>query len=558
MTSLPVNSFGSGSSGQLPPDGSLFNQLFGIESGSSSGVNLPYPFYKLVEEIETNLGLSINSDPNRMAAALFPVSQCAHRNANRQDHFLSPRLVVGVVNEDRSGKRDSSLFLKDRLFIGHDIGSDRFEIISYNPLEGKFDFQQVSGYSAESTPQISSPQQTNCTACHQNHGPIFPLSPWSTTDNNPDLFKRMALVRGIPEADIPQYSPNRISALDQSIGASDSFSLVQTFWRQSCGHSNHEKTRQCRAGLFESILQNRLAPSFRSQTPSTYLADHSLELISRNIGELWPDGMLIQGSNIPNSNPLRNGIRQHVSDAERLKQPRKAAVNWRPDNLFRIISGLAGFIPQNHLRNLDQIITEATESERAVNVKTFGRCEILSLTAEKKEPISSLFSGEVSLECTWPETDIGKEMRIYMDLAITDSSIRQFPYPGRMVLGGEKFLVELTHNGGTIETVNQTTKLSLDLFDKNNLFRSRIRDGQAVKRLVMQWEQNPFARQNHDSATRISGHGTITLLQSTSVLNNSIQTAAADPKSDFSRQLMHSSFLGKTLVESLTLQLRRK
>ena len=77
------------------------------------------------------------------------------------------------------------LLVKDRLYLGYQERAGLIEVISYNEAAARFEFQLVRDYRPQGKPEAVYASRAVCTACHQNHGPIFSRQQWDETNANP-------------------------------------------------------------------------------------------------------------------------------------------------------------------------------------------------------------------------------------------------------------------------------------------------------------------------------------------------------------------------------------
>ena len=144
---------------------------------------LPTPFEAVLNRLRTLAG------PENVATALIPLGRSLQRYGADPDYFASPRLVVAVTGDLAAGP--DGLRLGDRLFFGYQPAADVIEAISYNPAAGRFEFQEIVRYAAD-TPAAAEPAERRvCLACHQGQGPIFPRPLWSETNATPAIAARL-------------------------------------------------------------------------------------------------------------------------------------------------------------------------------------------------------------------------------------------------------------------------------------------------------------------------------------------------------------------------------
>jgi hypothetical protein len=271
---------------------------------------------------------------------LIPLGRSLQRSAGAPDFFQYPRAIA--VYDSNSSK----MFVKDRLYLGFHEKAQVIEVISYNEQAGRFEFQLVENYRAGATPHVSQAPRRICTACHQNHGPLFPVQLWDETNSNPRVFQLLSLqgreFYGYPisqSADVPYQ-------IDLAVHRANELSIYQAVWMSA--------TPAVRASALRAALRCRLTGDC-----------HAPELAA-SVAALWhtrwPDGLRVPNPEIPNRNPLAILSREGPVDsagaasflAERQKniephfEPaslREPLAIWHgtPEETDRWIYGLAGF-----------------------------------------------------------------------------------------------------------------------------------------------------------------------------------------------------------------------
>ncbi len=165
---------------------SLFDQI------NADGV--PFPFEALVRKIESAAGCQTGKC---MTSVLVPLSRSLQRTAAAPDFFAFPR-VIAAMTADGGGH----LLAKDRIYLGYQERAGLIEVISYNETAARFEFQLVRNYRPQSKPETVYASRAVCTACHQNHGPIFSRQQWDETNANPRVAARLALQDGKPREQV--------------------------------------------------------------------------------------------------------------------------------------------------------------------------------------------------------------------------------------------------------------------------------------------------------------------------------------------------------------------
>ena len=320
----------------LPVEGrSLFDSI------AADGV--PFPFETLLGKIERQAGCK---PAHCVRSVLIPLGRSLQRASAAPDFFASPRVVVAVTGEGLG-----PVFAKDRLYLGYQERTDLIEVISYNETAGRFEFQLVRNYRAGGTPQLVYAARAVCTACHQNHAPIFSRQIWDETNANPRIAAALAAsnnraagarIHGVPVqsgVDIP-------NAIDDATDRANLFSVTQRLWREACDSA-------CRGQALTAALQYRLSGErvFESNPPI------ALAFASR-----WPGGLAISDPNLPDRDPLAfvvgaPGVAQvDIPGPLEPLTPRAPLAIWNADDptlAARFVAGLAAQIADADIRELD-------------------------------------------------------------------------------------------------------------------------------------------------------------------------------------------------------------
>ncbi len=333
----------------LPPVGvSLFDQLFADGRG---GHMVPFPFEKLLARLDPLLAHDAVDALPPVKPVLIPLGRSLQRTAAAPDYFRFPRVVVAVDSPPAPG----APLLKDRLYIGYAEKSAVLEVISYNEAAGRFEFQLVKDYRAGAQPRVFYANRNICFACHQNGAPIFSRALWDETNANPAIAARLGAAGrsfyGIPTGrgvDLPY-------AIDKAVRRANLFSLAQRLWREGCGPG--EAGAACRAGLFASAVRLRLAGG-RAGRPDAAFDEAVARPLRTRAGQLWPDGLAVGRSDLPNRNPLQGVTRwpdalpaqlalSHVPARFEPLAPRPPDTWWRasaPEALAEAVAGVAEFV----------------------------------------------------------------------------------------------------------------------------------------------------------------------------------------------------------------------
>jgi mono/diheme cytochrome c family protein len=293
------------------------------------------------------------------------------RTAASPDFFAYPRAVVAV---DRESGLAGSLRLKDRLYLGYQEKSGIVEVISYNEVAGRFEFQLVEDYHAGSRPRIVYAQRAVCMACHQNQAPLFSRQQWDETNANPRVADRLAKTGrsfyGFPVR-IGVSEPN---AVDDAIHRANEFALTRLLWRDGCGDKTAEAAR-CRAVMLSAATQHRLsgARAHDERVPEFVEAVH---VLARNFAARWPRGLAVPNPEIPNRDPLNGttgaqGVQlTHVPaslEPLALRPPLEVIAGNGLTLARRLVNGLSEFLSAADLAQLEsELSTQHVHARRHV------------------------------------------------------------------------------------------------------------------------------------------------------------------------------------------------
>lgn len=307
----------------LPPEGrSLFDFL------AADGI--PFPFEALVRKVERRIGCAHAGACTH--GVLVPLGRSLQRTAAVPDYFAHPRAVVAVT-----GEGTGPLYAKDRLYLGYQESSGVLEVISFNEAAGRFEFQIVRDYRAGGRPELVYAARAVCTACHQNHAPLFSRQVWDETNANPAVAERLAKhgtrIHGIDVrrgVDIP-------NAIDDATDRANLLGVTRRIWRDACDAT-------CRAGAAQAAERYR-------RTGGRALDGGSWrEALVDGFRRAWPDGLAIPNPDIPNREPfLHAGGREglpaaHVAAPFEPLAPRSPLEVWRADDATlarRFVAGVA-------------------------------------------------------------------------------------------------------------------------------------------------------------------------------------------------------------------------
>ena len=354
---------------------SLFDQI------NADGV--PFPFEALVRKIESAAGCPSG---RCMTSVLVPLSRSLQRAAAAPDFFSFPR-VIAAMTSDGGGH----LLAKDRIYLGYQERADLIEVISYNEAAARFEFQLVRNYRPQGEPTTVYASRAVCTACHQNHGPVFSRQQWDETNANPRVAARIALKDGKPRGQVYGVTIRRgvdlPNAIDDSTDRANLFGVVQRIWRGACDSA-------CRSHAIEAALQYRLSQEQGFEAKAAFAAP-----LAQRFAAQWPGGLAIPNPDLPNRDPLAHADEQSganridVAAAFEALAPRAPIEVWTGDDALlapRFVAGLAQLFAETDVRELDAALTRRA---RGATRRTYtARCFVSGGRYQ--------CSGEVSLSGT--------------------------------------------------------------------------------------------------------------------------------------------------------------
>lgn len=484
----------------LPPVGrSLFDYIMSEEHNGQRIYKVPFPYTAFIQSIEQRLQGSSVTLP-QLKQVLIPLGRSLQRNAAAPEFFHFPRVVAAVDTEPLAGG-DTSLLLKDRLYVGYGEKSAILEVISYNEAAGRFEFQIVNDYRPGGKPQVAYADRAVCMSCHQNAAPIFSRQTWDETNANPRVaellnnlgkdFHGVPILRGV---DIP-------FAIDQATQRANEFALTQLLWRDGCG-SGGEGAR-CRAYAFARALQYRLSGErgFDARAARSVEAFHTE--LKKHWRERWLGGLYLSDPSLANRDPL-SGLNDAPTliklnpqlDAKGKKtlsallantdvrapfeplEQRAPLSTWRgtnPEIADRLVHGVADFIAQADLHKLDTVLWELAPLNQIKGRPVTSTCTFTTKNIDAAEsrvgfvchaPEQAAVAGFSALGRAYLRA--GRVLRVEIDsLTLNGVELRAFNLEG----------------GGALEYGNDTWSLTLRLVQ--NDMHVRGTDGAAFESLVL-------------------------------------------------------------------------
>jgi hypothetical protein len=253
---------------------SVFERLYPAKQGQ---LQLATPFAALLDDLKRKTG---NAE---IGTAFIPLGRSLQRRAAHPDYFASPRIVAAVLS-DGDGRMD----VRSRLFLGYQPASGSIEIIAFDESEGRFVFQEVTGYEAGKPGTLQRLTDDGCGACHQGAQPIFAVSPWSESNANPEVSARLgSSFQGLAV----RQNFDEVEQVNSAVRRASRLQAAANLWKQGCA------SRKCRASLLGETLRYRLAAEPQTYVPidTSFMAEAAAS---------YPNGLSLPSVRLPDYDPL--------------------------------------------------------------------------------------------------------------------------------------------------------------------------------------------------------------------------------------------------------------
>lgn len=268
----------------LPPEGtrSTFDHLIANHG------NIPYPFEKLVE-----LTQRADQAGRLPTHVMIPNGRSLLKG---QANFALPRILVVADSEPVETPFELPPIFKGRLFFGFVEGANEIEVLSYNELAGRFEFQLVKNYCQGCNPELVYAKRAVCLTCHQGGAPIFPVRPWEETNGQPQIANAIAAAHGGTRyqglsISQPLTAPERF---DERTDIGNTLVALQKIWIDGCGPDDN-----CRAEMLKLALAYLWNPGGFDMTSAAAKEQQQRQAVH------WPaEGIALRDGDLPNRNPL--------------------------------------------------------------------------------------------------------------------------------------------------------------------------------------------------------------------------------------------------------------
>lgn len=463
-----------------PPAGvSLFDQIFGRPTPAGIEYEVPYPFEAFLSVLRKRLPAKSDQRSQSFSTVLIPVGRSLTRAAARPEYFRYPRIVLAVNNQS-----DNRYLTRDRLFVGYQEKAEKIEVISYNELSGRFEFQVVEDYAIGRKPIVKYANRTLCMSCHQNGAAIFPRINWSETNFDPQIAKRIGSYNkryhGIGTSSIHGDAGRIDAATDRS----NLFSAYQQVWQHGCAVPNDRPSGLgCRAAVFQAMLLYRMGVSFVAQDSTIQPSQSYRKIIVKNWHTHWPSGIPVPGSDIPNRQPpahLSEDVLPPHLDPLSIRAP---LTYWNESNdVDRSIKGLADmFLLKADIERLDRQLQLRSLAAQSTTKNYTGDCKITPARDSNGETW-------IDIECAVSIGEAGNT-DLVAELLVDETGRVLSGFSWLLITGEKRY--DYATLSGTIEHLAEMRSVAqLSLTRPNENIRARTREGAAMVNVEFTWNAN--------------------------------------------------------------------
>lgn len=524
--------------GDPPPKGvSLFDQLFGRQTAEGITYVVPYPFEHLLSTLEQRT--------NSLKTVLIPLGRSLHREAPRPEYFRYPRIVLAV-----DGQSEDRLLTRDRLFLGYQERTQQIEVISYNEVAGRFEFQVVTDYTAGRRPAVGYARRTLCLSCHQNGAAIFPRLPWSETNFDPKVAEQ---IRARHPTHYHGVRTDRASGdagfIDAASNRANLLSTYQRIWRDGCELPNDPSaSRRCRADAFYAMLRYRLGVWSEGMPNATMQHEAYRRVIGETWRTRWPTGLAIPEADIPNRSPALESFANQSPPGFDPLSPRPPRLYWMAERCMdRAIEGLAdAFLLESDIERLDRELGRQSLRSDFARTAYKGDCEV------DNAPLSSSDDDTwINIRCV-QAGGLGEGLDLIAELVVNDTGKvddrLSWLYLTNRHIGtyaGLSGAIDLSAAGGTVAA-------RLSLSKRRDRTRARTWGGAALSGVEFVWFPDSTRGLN---ASAIDGRYEITLTHDLDAVADAIaallRSAESGTFDGFGRGVLRGVALMSALFDQL-------
>jgi hypothetical protein len=283
----------------LPTRGASFfdsmQNTIGIVYDGKALPQEPHPFEDLLRKLNRH---------STFFASVVPFGRSLQKMAAYPQSLKYPRVLVATSELSKS----MNTHFRGRLFIAYVEATRKLEVISFNPMMGRYEFQIVDNFYPGGKAEARYVPRSLCLRCHQGGTPIFAGGEWlETTAFNPELQKLSeAAIGGKEYFGIP-ITRDDASSKYEAIPRPEHFEDMVRFgallvgyqkaWQEICSLTRHRV--QCKKKLIKWMLVTNLFDKLSLEP--------DLELLRGFVSVLGSGTIDLPSEKLPDHNPIVDG-----------------------------------------------------------------------------------------------------------------------------------------------------------------------------------------------------------------------------------------------------------
>lgn len=265
----------------------------------------PHPFEALLKKL---------NQQSSFFTSVVPFGRSLQKMAAYPESLKYPRVLVATSELSKS----MNTHFRGRLFIAYVEAARKLEVISFNPMMGRYEFQIVDNFYPGGKAQARYMPRALCLRCHQGGTPIFAGGEWlETTAFNPELLKLAQTAIGKKEYFGIPLTRDDVSSQYDAIPKPEHFEDMVRFgalmvgyqkaWQDICSLSRNKV--HCKKKLIKWMLVTNLSEKI-SLEPDP-------ELLRNFVAVLGKGTIDVPSEQLPDHNPVVNGQLSYQMPADR-------------------------------------------------------------------------------------------------------------------------------------------------------------------------------------------------------------------------------------------------
>ncbi len=255
----------------------------------------PHPFEDLLKKLNRH---------STFFTSVVPFGRSLQKMAAYPESLKFPRVLVATSEVSKS----MNTHFRGRLFIAYVEATRKLEVMSFNPMMGRYEFQIVDNFYPGGKAQARYVPRSLCLRCHQGGTPIFAGGEWQeTTAFNPELLKQSLAAIGSKEYfGIPLTRDDTSSQYEATPRPENFEDMVrfgalligyQKAWHEICAASRDKAS--CKKKLIKWMLVTNLYDKLSLEP--------DLELLRSFVSVLGNGTIDLASEKLPDHNPIVDG-----------------------------------------------------------------------------------------------------------------------------------------------------------------------------------------------------------------------------------------------------------